>query len=188
MQVRGPLMIEHRLIERMLAVVDQENRRLRREREVDPKFVETAVDFFRMYADRTHHGKEEDIYFRTLKAKPLNDSEARLMAELIEEHRYARQIVGELEEAGRRVEAHREEALDQVEQKFQSLLDFYPRHIAKEDKTFFPAAMKYFTDEENEHMLAEFWEFDRTLIHEKYRTQVQHWEEAGKTRSAEAGV
>ncbi len=34
--------------------------RIEKTQSIDPYFVDTAVDFIRVYADRTHHGKEED--------------------------------------------------------------------------------------------------------------------------------
>jgi len=61
MQARAPLMIEHRLIERMISVIKHSLTQIESTQEVDPVFVDTAVDFIRIYADRTHHGKEEDI-------------------------------------------------------------------------------------------------------------------------------
>ena len=72
MQARGPLMIEHRLIERMLSVVKNALAEIDSNHKVDPVFVDIAVDFIRVYADQTHHGKEEDILFRELNNKPLN--------------------------------------------------------------------------------------------------------------------
>ena len=57
---RPPLMREHRLIEKMLSFFEGETRRITELKKVDPLFVDTAVDFIRTYADRTHHGKEED--------------------------------------------------------------------------------------------------------------------------------
>ena len=67
MQARGPLMIEHRLIERMISIIKDALIQIESTQEVDPVFVDTAVDFIRTYADRTHHGKEEDILFRDLR-------------------------------------------------------------------------------------------------------------------------
>jgi len=49
----GPLMWEHRLIEKMLAVAGREAQKIRESRKVDPVFIDTAVDFIRTYADRT---------------------------------------------------------------------------------------------------------------------------------------
>lgn len=71
MQARGPLRIEHRLIERMLSVIRKILAEIESKHGVDPVFDDTAVDFIRVYADRTHHGKEEDILFRELNNKQL---------------------------------------------------------------------------------------------------------------------
>jgi hypothetical protein len=38
---------------------------------------------------------------------------------------------------------------------------------------FFPSSRNYFTDEEDQAMLAKFWEFDRKMIHEKYKSVVE---------------
>ncbi len=60
-----------------------------------------------------------------------------------------------------------------VIEKLELLVNFYPSHIEKEDKVFFPAMMKYLPEQEQQRMLSEFWEFDRNMIHEKYRTLVE---------------
>jgi hemerythrin-like domain-containing protein len=52
-------------------------------------------------------------------------------------------------------------------------VESYPKHIEKEDKVFSPAARNYFSDEQDQAMLAEFWKFDRKMIHEKYRSTVE---------------
>lgn len=59
MQARGPLMIAHRLIERMLWVIKDVLAEIESIHKVNPFFVDIAVDFIRVYADRTHHGKEK---------------------------------------------------------------------------------------------------------------------------------
>ncbi len=54
-----------------------------------------------------------------------------------------------------------------------TLTEFYPLHIAKEDKVFFPAVRAYYTEAEDQAMLAEFYAFDRMMIHEKYGKMVK---------------
>ena len=68
----GSLMIEHRVIERMLALLNQELSKILKEGKVDSPVIDVAIDFFTTYADRFHHGKEERILFRELKGKPLS--------------------------------------------------------------------------------------------------------------------
>ena len=172
MQARGPLMIEHRLIERMLLVVKAVLAKIETTHKVDPVFVDIAVDFIRVYADQTHHGKEEDILFRELNNKPLNEKDRQIMKELIEEHKFGRRTTKALVEANTRYRNGDAAALNEIAAKLQTLCEFYPKHIEKEDKVFFPASRNYFTDEEDQVMLAAFWEFDRKMIHEKYKSVV----------------
>jgi hemerythrin-like domain-containing protein len=172
MQARGPLMIEHRLIERMLAVIKDAIGKIQSEHTVDPVFVDKAVDFIRVYADRTHHGKEEDILFRKLNNKPLIAEDRRAMKELIEEHKFGRKTTQALVDANNRYRNGDAAALADIVDKFQILIEFYPKHIEKEDKVFFPSSRNYFTDEEDQSMLAEFRAFDRKMIHEKYKSLV----------------
>jgi len=176
MQARGPLMIEHRLIERMLSVIKDVLTEIKSKNKVNPVFVDIAVDFIRVYADRTHHGKEEDILFRELTNKSLSTKDRQAMNELIEDHVLGRQTTKALVDANSRYRNGDEAALTDIAEKLQTLVEFYPKHIEKEDKVFFPASRAYFTDEEDQAMLAEFWEFDRKVIHEKYKSVVQDLE------------
>ena len=173
MQVRAPLMIEHRLIERMLALINKEAMRIRETKVINPVFIDNAVDFIRVYADKTHHGKEEDILFRDLTQKEMTSEEQRFMGELIQEHVLGRKTVADLVDAKKRHFAGDDSAVDVVIEKLEFLVSFYPRHIEKEDKVFFPAMMQYFTVEAQERMLREFWEFDGNMIHQKYRDLVE---------------
>lgn len=172
MQARGPLMIEHRLIERMLMIIKDGLVQVEETQKIDPLFVDKAVDFIRTYADRTHHGKEENILFRDLNNKGLSEVDRRLMNELIEEHIFGRSTTKALVEANTRYRNGESSALGDVTRYLHTLVDFYPKHIEKEDKVFFPAARAYISEAEDKLMLAEFWEFDQKMIHEKYNSVV----------------
>ena len=176
MQARGQLMIEHRLIERMLSVIKAALSKIELKHEVDPVFVDIAVDFIRVYADRTHHGKEEEIFFRELKNKPLSAEDQRVMNELLEEHAFGRRTTKALVGANTRYRNGDKTALSDIIEKLQTIIEFYPKHIEKEDKVFFPATRAYFTETEDQAMLAEFLEFDRKMIHEKYMSVVEGFE------------
>jgi hemerythrin-like domain-containing protein len=176
MQARGLLMIEHRLIERMISIIQDMLARVEKVQSIDPLFVDKVVDFIRIYADRTHHGKEEDILFRDLNGKDLSDEDRRVMNELVEEHVFGRKTTKALVEANTRYRNGDASALGEVIGCLRTLVDFYPKHIKKEDKIFFPAARAYFSEAEDQAMLAEFWEFDRKMIHEKYSLVVSSLE------------
>lgn len=176
MQARGPLMIEHRLIERMLVNVKNLLVQVGQTKKIDPLLVDKAVDFIRTYADRTHHGKEEDILFRDLNNKALSEIDRRVMNELIEEHVFGRKTTKALVEANTQYRNGDSSSLGDIVSCLNTLVDFYPKHIEKEDKVFFPASRAYFSETEDQTMLAEFMDFDQKMIHEKYKSVVEELE------------
>ncbi len=95
----GPLMIEHRLIEKMIGLIQRRADRYAREGDIDPVFIDSVIDFMRTYADRCHHGKEEEILFRELNKKVLPPELKHILDQLVEEHRQGRQTVADLVEA-----------------------------------------------------------------------------------------
>jgi hemerythrin-like domain-containing protein len=171
----GPLMWEHRLIENMIQVLKSEIKKITEQNTVNVLLIDQAVDFFRIYADRTHHGKEEDILFRDLAKKSLSPDHKRIMDELVKEHIQARLKVGRLVDAKKKYLGGSNAALSSIRECLSELVNFYPKHIEKEDKEFFFPCMDYFTQAEQKNMLDEFWEFDRNMIHEKYRSVVEEF-------------
>ena len=172
----GPLMIEHRLIERMVKLMAEELPNMEEKRGANIGFLSEAIDFIRTYADRCHHGKEEDILFRDLAPKPLSPEHKKVMNELVEEHISARKIVSRLADAKDRYSRTQKDGFQEIITCLKELVKFYPSHIEKEDRHFFLPSMKYFTQKEKDDMLQEFWAFDKNLIHEKYRKMVEGYE------------
>lgn len=182
----GPLMIEHRLIERMINILNNEFIRMQNERYLNPIFIDNVVDFIRTYADQTHHGKEEDILFRELEKKELSEEHEKIMKELIEEHKFGRKITGELVEARKKYVKGELNAIEIVIKKIKTLIDFYPKHIEKEDKHFFVPVMDYFSKEQQNKMLREEQEFDRKMIHKKYDSLVTNFENERNIQSKDS--
>lgn len=172
----GPLMREHRLIERMITLLNKEIEHINFSGTVNTGFLMVSVDFIRTYADRTHHGKEEDILFRDLAHKNLAPEHNRIMHELVEEHAGARKMVARLVDARENHNSGDIESLNAIVVCLKELVSFYPAHIEKEDKHFFYPCLEYLSKQEQDTMLQEFWEFDRKLIHEKYERSVEELE------------
>lgn len=163
-----PLITEHRLIERMIALMSKHLQNIKNVGTPDTKFIETASDFLRTYADRCHHGKEEDILFRDLGKKNMSAEHKKIMDELLHEHVMGRKNVGKLIDANKSYEKGNKEALKDIIANMEILVKFYPVHIEKEDNRFFLPVMDYFSAQEKDKMLEEFGGFDAKLIHERY--------------------
>jgi hemerythrin-like domain-containing protein len=116
--------------------------------------------------------KRRTFFFRDLAKKQISPDHVRIMNELVEEHKHARQVVGKLVTANERY-LQGDDTSVEVIACLKELAQFYPKHIEKEDKHFFFPCMDYFTKEELDRMLGEFYEFDRNMIHEKYKKVVE---------------
>lgn len=167
------LMEEHRLIERLISLIAKEAENIKKTGKADCWFVDNAVDFFKSYADKTHHGKEEDILFREIGKKSISAEHKEILSQLLIEHVYARKQVMELLEANKKYKGGDDSALKSIQEIMHDLCVFYPKHIEKEDKHFFVPVMEYFTKKEIKVMTDEFNEWDRSMIHEKYRSLVE---------------
>jgi hemerythrin-like domain-containing protein len=167
-------MIEHRLIEKMVHLLAKELDSINAGVAPHYMFLLDAVDFLQNYADRCHHGKEEDILFRELAKKQLEPELAKIMAELIVEHKEARRNVIRLKaavESGLLGEPHVQELKDAAG----ILVIAYPRHILKEDKHFFLPCMAYLSEAEQAAMLREEEEFEMRVLHERYSEMVRSY-------------
>jgi hemerythrin-like domain-containing protein len=173
MQPRIMLMDEHRLIEYVIEAMVKESIKIKAEQQINPAVIDKIIDFIRVYADHTHHGKEENILFAELAKKQLDEHDSKLMQDLINEHVYARGVVKELVLAKDKCVQGEADKMKDVCEKMEILADFYPKHIKKEDEDFFLRTEKYFTPEELKIMSEKFTEFDAHLIHEKYHQVCQ---------------
>ena len=176
----GPLMREHRVIERMIAVLDGQLEAMMRRGAANPRAVDVAIDFIRTYADACHHGKEENILFRRLAAKELDLPVDQMVKGLIQDHVYGREMTRGLIEANNRYAAGDASALGDIESRLRALIHFYPAHIDKEDRHFFKPALECFSDREQAVMLRDFDDFDRTVIHSRYLRVVEELEAAAR--------
>ena len=165
----GSLMWEHRLIEKIVPIIEKEVTEIEKTSENDPVLIDLIVDFLRVYADKTHHGKEEDILFKKLGEKKIKLEHTKIIDELILEHITARSKVNKLSEANNKWLEGDRESLKIVRQMLLELADLYPEHIRKEDRQFFHQSMTYFSPEEQEKMNQEFSDFDKKMIHWKYQ-------------------
>jgi hemerythrin-like domain-containing protein len=172
----GPLMIEHRLIERMIGLLEQHVKAATSLESINLDLIAQGIDFSRTYADHCHHGKEENYLFKALGTKPLSVDHRRIFDELMEEHTIARASITALDGAKEKALQGDGNAFKEIAELVRKIAVLYPAHIDKEDQHFFIPIMGYFNQEEQDAMLQQFAEFDQSLIHEKYRSLVEKLE------------
>ncbi len=120
------LMDEHRIIEKVLTALTTAA-----DQEVSLEFYEKAVDFIANFADKCHHGKEEERLFPLLEEKGI-PREAGPIGCMCDEHEIGRGHVQRMRELIKRSDlvGLRRESLNYV--------GLLRSHIQKEDNVLFP--------------------------------------------------
>ncbi len=182
----APLLIEHRLIERMIRLMAQEKERLQANIAVspefafvEPRFLRAAVILLRDYVGAWHHGKEEDILFAALQEKPLTSEHRRILEQLQAEHRWGREATKKFAAATQRFNQGHEAALTDILASLEALVSFYPAHIATEDQDFFLPVMAYFSPAEQEALVKQMQTFDQDHDLAAAEQLVAAWEAQG---------
>ena len=165
------LVIEHKLIIRVVTLIRKEVEQIVKTNSVEPSKITQFIAILRVYADKYHHGKEEGILFKELSQRHLSEADQKMMNDLVLEHALARKTVTSLENAKESYAAGKTEVIHDVLQLLSTLVELYPRHIEKEDKQFFYQSMKYFNKEEQDDLLKSCILFDQNFTN-KYYTQI----------------
>jgi hemerythrin-like domain-containing protein len=153
---------EHRVIHKMVAGMSILADQLEGGEAVDISLLESIVVFLRTFADRCHHGKEENFLFPALIRRGV-PSRGCPIGGLTMEHQKGRVMVGELADAIRDYAAGEPPAREDLVKSLRALVAFYPNHIWKEDYLLFPLAGKVLTPEDQQELMNKFETVEREL-------------------------
>ena len=128
----------------------------------DTTLLKTAVEFFRVYADKLHHGKEEALFFPMLVKRGVPPQGCPIGG-LTQEHVMGRALVGALEEGITSYEQKKPGAQDGLVKTLRNLVDLYKNHIWKEDAMVFPMANRVLMEADQKELSEKFADVDRTI-------------------------
>jgi hemerythrin-like domain-containing protein len=180
-QATDSLVREHRLIERVLHVLEVAMQRLERNEDVANDFLEKALDFIENYSDRCHHGKEEDILFPILKSRgiPIDGGPIGVM---LMEHEEGRRLIRILSAA---TKGYIEGDVAKKNEMIENALAFVRllrQHIYKEDQILYPMANRALTKQDQMGLLTKFESMEYEKIgkagSEHYAHMVEQLEKA----------
>jgi hemerythrin-like domain-containing protein len=133
------LVHEHRLIVRMLDILERNARLTAAGRYTNYRFYLDGVAFIRNYADRFHHAKEEDVLFEALVANGMPREHSPVAAMLME-HDQGRAFVRAMEEAAQAALSGRGDQDRIIAENALGYVALLREHIAKEDDILYPLA------------------------------------------------
>lgn len=167
------LMDEHRVIEQVLNSLEQMTDRAAISGRLEEESAREAIEFFRMYADQCHHGKEEAQLFPLMEARGFSGG-CGPVAVMLREHELGRLYVSGMEAVIERASQGDADALQWFIQHGQSYIRLLREHIQKEDHCLFPSANRALNEQDQQRLLAAFEKVEAEEMgegtHEKYLT------------------
>ncbi len=171
MKATDILMSEHRIIEKVLTILETAASRLKAGENVRPGFFLDASEFIRGFADGCHHKKEEGVLFKSLENYGLSPEQGPI-AVMLHEHEMGRQLTRGMREAAMRLEAGDASARDAVAANALGYVNLLRGHIAKEDGVLFPLSAKVIPVSQQEQVAEDFERVEHEEtgegVHEKY--------------------
>ncbi len=155
------MMNEHRLIVQVLGALDTLAQNLNQGGTASREDVARFATFFREFADRFHHAKEEDRLFVKMNECGF-PREYGPVAVMLAEHEMGREHVRALAEIGAGSGPLRGEEADQVAEHAGAYVPLLLGHIQKEDNILYPMAQQSIPPAEMQKVDADCGVFERT--------------------------
>ena len=130
---------EHRDIEKLLLVLERELGVFARGEHPDYEVIHAVIAYFQVYPDACHHPLE-DVVFEKLKVR--DPTATANIGDLAADHRRGTERLHRVAQAVEGVLADRELLRQTVNDIIRDFIEHERRHMAKEERDFFPAAIK----------------------------------------------
>ncbi len=163
MKATEQLRAEHEGIKLMLGILDEICRRLESSEAVNFQHLEGVLEFLRVFVDRCHHGKEEEILFPALESAGI-PKEGGPIGQMLAEHQQGRQLVREIGQTlptGKREEWAAANRFCEISRKYIELLT---QHIQKENEVLFVMADMRLSEIQQEKLFDEFERLEEEKI------------------------
>ncbi|MCK6445087.1 MAG: hemerythrin domain-containing protein [Planctomycetes bacterium] len=150
---------EHRVIEVVLDAVERIAESARKTRKLDVESAQSALKFIRNFADRCHHGKEEELFFKKLHERGMPRGVGPV-AVMLDEHEIGRRLVRDMGQAVEACERGDADAVTKFADRASEYVELLRDHIAKEDGVLFPMGDAMLRDEDRAALFESFAKFE----------------------------
>lgn len=171
MNITDILSSEHRVIEVVLSCLEKITEKANETGKLDTESANKVIDVIRTFADKCHHGKEENYLFTTLVEKGI-PSEDGPVGQMLSEHTLGRELVKAMAENIEEAGTGNKDSLWKFTDAANRYINLLKAHIQKEDSVLFPMANKILSEEDQENLQKAFKTVESehmgTGTHEKY--------------------
>jgi hemerythrin-like domain-containing protein len=163
----------------MLTVAEKAAQRLAAGKEVSPQVFTDTVDFLRNFADKCHHGKEENQLFPAMEKAGIPRQGGPIGVMLVE-HDQGRAFIRSMDEAGQRYASGDAAARAPLAAAVRGYVELLRGHIYKEDTILFPMADSVLPASEQARLGKAFEDVEANVmgpgVHERYHAMLDEME------------
>jgi len=171
---------EHEAIKLMLRILERVCEKLESKEEVNPEHLEKIVEFIKVFADRCHHGKEEDLLFPAMEEAGI-PKEGGPIGVMLAEHNMGRDYVKRMAEAIDKYRGGNHSVSSEIAENARNYVALLNPHITKEDTILYMMADMHLSGKKQEELLKEFEKVERERIgpgkHEEFHQLLHHLKE-----------
>jgi hemerythrin-like domain-containing protein len=165
MKATDELKKEHRGIEVMLDIMTAVSARADQYETLNAADLDAMMEFLTVFADKCHHGKEEEYLFPALEEAGIR-REGGPIGVMLYEHTQGRALIAKLKEAVAGYKAGEKSALKGFSSASGEYVKLLTAHIQKEDHALFPMADARLSSTKDEWLCEKFELLERERIGE----------------------
>lgn len=176
MKATEQLKKEHNAVKIMLLVLDKMCHKLEAGEDVDPDHLESLLEFFKVFVDRCHHVKEENLLFVAMQ-RTVDPNDGDRIGALLKDHVSGRNFIGEMALAAVDYRAGDERARQAIVSGAKHYITLLIQHIDIEDNVLYPLADERLSPQKQEELLIQFDKLEEEEIgagkHEEYHRLIE---------------
>lgn len=153
------LIHEHKAILIALNVIEKMVERIKNNEEIDPKDIEDIIEFLKVFADKCHHGKEEDFLFPALEKIGIKNENGPIGV-MLAQHNQGRNLIKRMQESIEDNKINKNAFVDAGTEYVKLLRN----HIEKEDTILFPLCDARLSVTEQKQLLIDFENLEENVI------------------------
>ena len=180
MQPIKGLKMEHDAIQLPLRILNKISRRIEKSGEIaDLQHIDQLLEFFKIFVDRCHHGKEEELLFPALENVGVSNKGGPIEV-LLHEHQQGREYVQAMDKALAQFEKGDRKFVNEFLKTAGEYMNLLDQHIDKENNVLFPLAEKNLSELEQIKLWEGFEQIETEKIgvgkHEEFHRMLEKLE------------
>ena len=162
MKATQQLRNEHEGVKVMLIILEQVCRQLEADRNLNEEHFDGILEFLKVFVDKCHHGKEEELLFPALVAAGIPEKGP--IAVMLKEHEMGRAHVGAMSQAYDEFTAGDRSSSRQIMQEAHGYISLLRSHIDKENNILFVMADSHLSEQKQKELFEGFEKIEEDRI------------------------